>query len=63
MASTHTPVSPTEPLAPWRGGKRNLANKIIARIEAIEHRCYAEPFVGMAGVFLRRKARPHAEAI
>ena len=54
MASTLVPVPPAEPLAPWVGGKRLLAKRIIARIEAIPHDCYAEPFVGMGGVFLRR---------
>ncbi len=43
-----------EPLAPWFGGKKHLAKRIIERIDAIPHRCYAEPFVGMGGVFLRR---------
>lgn len=45
------------------GGKRFLAKRIIERIEAIPHRCYAEPFVGMGGVFLRRGKRPGSEAI
>ena len=33
------------------------------RIEAIPHRCYTEPFVGIGGVFLRRAKRPQSEAI
>ena len=45
------------------GGKRLLAKRIIARIEAVPHRCYAEPFVGMGGVFLRRAQRPRSEII
>ncbi|MDE0717157.1 MAG: DNA adenine methylase [Rhodospirillaceae bacterium] len=57
------PVEPAEPLAPWLGGKRHLAKRIAARIEATPHRCYAEPFVGMGGVFLRRRRRPSSEAI
>ena len=57
------PVDPATPLAPWAGGKKLLASRIIARIEAIPHRCYAEPFAGMGGVFLRRKARPKSEII
>ena len=40
-------VEPTMPVAAIMGGKRCLAARIIARIEAIPHRCYAEPFVGM----------------
>ena len=52
-----------EPLAGWLGGKKLLAKRIIARIDAIPHRCYAEPFVGMGGVFLRRTRKPKAEII
>ena len=51
------------PPAPWIGGKRRLAAKIIARIGAIEHRTYVEPFVGMGGVFFRRSDRAAAEVI
>lgn len=58
-----TPVEATLPVAPWLGGKRNLATLICRRIEAIPHTTYAEPFVGMGGVFLRRAARPSAEVI
>ena len=56
-------VEPAEPIAPWLGGKKNLAKRIIARIGAVPHDCYAEPFCGMAGVFLRRTARPKAEIL
>lgn len=56
-------VAPAEPIAPWLGGKRLLARRIAARIERVPHRCYAEPFVGMGGVFLRRSKRPRAEVI
>jgi DNA adenine methylase len=54
-------VPPAAPVAPWLGGKKVLHRAIIARIEAIEHSTYVEPFVGMGGVFLRRKWRPKAE--
>lgn len=54
-------VSPAHPVAPWRGGKLALHSKIIARIDAIEHQTYAEPFVGMGGVFLRRTWVPKLE--
>ena len=57
------PVKPAEPLAPWFGGKKYLAGRIIKRIEAIPHRCYAEPFVGMGGVFLRRRSKPKSEIL
>ncbi len=58
-----TPVAPAEPVAPWFGGKRLLAKRIIARIDAVPHKCYAEPFVGMGGVVLRRANRPKSEII
>ena len=57
------PIEAAEPLARWLGGKRILAKRIIARLEAIPHRCYAEPFVGMGGVFFRRKQRPKSEIL
>ena len=56
-------VQPAKPLAPWLGGKRNLAGRVIERIEAVEHSCYAEPFVGMGGIFLRRAKRPKSEIL
>ena len=52
-----------KPPAPYIGGKRVLANTIIKQIEAIDHRTYVEPFVGMGGVFLRRSQRPRGEVI
>lgn len=60
-------VAPTRPAAPWLGGKRNLAKRICAIIDADAraggHTTYAEPFIGMGGVFLRRTSRPRAEFI
>ena len=58
-----TPVDPALPVAPWLGGKRNLAKRITAVLDATPHSTYAEPFVGMGGVFLRRRMRPRAEVI
>lgn len=58
-----SPIRPTRPVAPWRGGKRVLAKRIGERIESIEHTRYVEPFVGMGGVFFRRSARPKLEVI
>ena len=58
-----TAVAPVRPVAPYVGGKRNLAKRLVALIETIPHRTYAEPFVGMGGVFLRRRFRPEAEVI
>jgi DNA adenine methylase len=57
------PVQPTLPVAPWLGGKRNLAKRITAILDAVPHSTYCEPFVGMGGVFFRRTMRPKAEAI
>ena len=56
-------VQPAEPVAAWFGGKKYLAKRIIARIKAIPRRCYAEPFVGMGGMFLRRATRPKSEIV
>jgi DNA adenine methylase len=56
-------ITPILPIAPWMGGKRNLAKRITGLIDADEHQTYAEPFVGMGGIFLRRSRRPRAEVI
>jgi DNA adenine methylase len=58
-----TPVTHVRPVAPWVGGKRNLAGRICKLIDAIPHAQYCEPFVGMGGIFLRRSAKPAAEVI
>lgn len=60
--STQT-VTPVRPVAPYLGGKRNLAKRLVAMIDQIDHTTYAEPFVGMGGVFLRRIHQPKAEVI
>lgn len=60
---TLTPIAPTRPLAPYIGGKRALAKRLIAIINETPHTTYAEVFVGMGGVFLRRDQRPAAEVI
>lgn len=51
------------PVAPYRGGKKNLAKRLCTMIDATPHTTYAEPFVGMGGVFLRRRSQPRAEFI
>ncbi len=56
-------VDPVRPVAPYIGGKRNLARRLVARIAEIEHDLYAEPFVGMGGVFFRRASRPRVEVV
>lgn len=58
-----TAITPTKPVAPYRGGKRNLSKRLCEMIAQTPHTLYAEPFVGMGGVFLRRAARPRAEVI
>ena len=57
------PVKPVAPIAPYVGGKRLLAKHITKLIEAVPHTCYAEPFVGMGGIFLRRRQQPQTEVI
>ena len=61
------PVTPVRPAAAYVGGKRNLAKRLVTRlialIDTIPHTTYAEPFVGMGGVFLRRQRKPRAEVI
>lgn len=56
-------VSPVRPAAGYQGGKKNLARRICAIIDRTPHDGYAEPFVGMGGIFLRRSTRPKAETI
>ncbi|PZQ56288.1 MAG: DNA methyltransferase [Novosphingobium pentaromativorans] len=62
MQSIHS-VLPVSPAAGYQGGKRNLARRICAMIDRTPHEAYAEPFVGMGGIFLRRGTRPKAEVI
>lgn len=54
-------VEPLSGAAPYIGGKRNLAARIVHEIGKVPHLCYAEPFVGMGGVFfagrMRRRSR------
>ncbi|MFN3883285.1 MAG: DNA adenine methylase [Rhodocyclaceae bacterium] len=65
MESSHTLdyVEPIRPIAPYIGGKRNLAQRLVKVIESVPHATYAEPFVGMGGVFFRRSLRPKGEVI
>ena len=60
---TLMPVRPVKPVAPWVGGKRALSSRLVEMISRIDHKLYAEPFVGMGGVFFRRKHRPVCEVI
>lgn len=63
MKTPLTPVDPVQPVAPWIGGKRNLARRICTILDGMSCTTYAEAFVGMGGIFLRRSARPRAEVI
>lgn len=66
MHGTHSAlrtIQPVRPAAPYVGGKRLLASSIIERINTIDHTLYAEPFVGMGGVFFRRDQIPPCEII
>lgn len=60
---TYRPVAAVKPAAGYVGGKKQLAKSIVERIERIPHATYAEPFVGMGGVFFRRNIRPKGEVI
>lgn len=57
------PVRPTAPAAAYIGGKKQLAARLVGVIQAVPHTTYAEPFVGMGGVFLRRTRIPPCEVI
>ena len=59
----HRAVAPCKPPAPYVGGKRQLARRLADRIEAVEHRIYAEPFVGLGGVFLQRRFAAPVEIV
>jgi hypothetical protein len=56
-------IAPIRPPAPYIGGKRMLAKRLVERINAVPHTLYAEPFVGMGGIFFRRDQRPKCEVI
>lgn len=56
-------IQPTRPPAAYIGGKRALSKRLVSLINATPHETYAEAFVGMGGVFLRRTRQPRAEVI
>ena len=57
------PVDAVMPAAGYIGGKKNLFKRILPCIDGQPHRTYAEPFVGMGGVFFRRQFKPKSEVI
>jgi DNA adenine methylase len=60
---TFRPVAPIRPAAAYIGGKRRLGEQLARRIEAVPHETYAEPFVGMGGVFFRRRWAARCEVV
>jgi DNA adenine methylase len=56
-------VAPVRPAAAYIGGKRRLGEQLARRIEAVLHETYAEPFVGMGGVFFRRRWAARREVV
>lgn len=63
MENAYRGVNPVSPPAPYIGGKKQLSARLAALIARIPHLTYAEPFVGMGGVFFRREVAPSAEVI
>ncbi len=60
---THHPVTPIRTPAAYVGGKRQLSRRLVELIANTPHDLYAEAFVGMGGVFLKRTAQPRYEVI
>ena len=63
MSESMRKIEPVQPAAPYLGGKSRLAKVIVPLIESIDHKTYAEPFVGMGGIFLRRISVPVSEVV
>lgn len=57
------PVEPVRPPAAYIGGKKQLSKRLVDLINQTPHQLYAEAFVGMGGVFLKRTQRPRHEVI
>ena len=56
-------VPKARPVAGYVGGKKQLAGRLAALIEATPHDLYGEVFAGMAGVFFRRSTAPKVEVL
>ncbi|MGH0001290.1 DNA adenine methylase [Pseudovibrio ascidiaceicola] len=52
-----------EPIAPYLGGKSQLAKTIVGKIQQIKHATFVDVFFGMGGVFFRRVSVPKLEVI
>ncbi|HWJ71924.1 MAG TPA: DNA adenine methylase [Kaistia sp.] len=61
--SDHRAVPKARPVAGYVGGKKQLARRLSAMIEATPHDLYGEVFAGMAGVFFRRQTAPKVEVL
>jgi len=58
-----SPIDPVSPPAAYIGGKKLLAKRIVTLINDTPHNGYAEPFLGMGGVFFRRDRKPKTEVV
>jgi len=63
MSDVLKPINPVKPVAAYIGGKKQLSTRLAALSSRVPHVTYAEPFIGMGGVFLRRQCVPKAEVI
>ena len=52
-----------EPVAPYLGGKSQLAARIVGKINQTSHQSYVDVFCGMGGVFFKRSSVPKCEVI
>lgn len=59
----YRPAPKARPVAPYVGGKKQLARRLAAMIEATPHELYGEVFAGMAGVFFKRRTAPKVEVL
>jgi DNA adenine methylase len=57
------PVPSARAVAPYVGGKKQLAKLLAERIESTPHSLYGEVFAGMAGVFFKRRLAPKVEVL
>lgn len=51
----------TDPIVPWIGGKRRLADRLLPHFP--NHQCYVEPFAGGAALFFLRPAPAEVEVL
>ncbi len=52
---------PANPIVPWLGGKRRLADKLIPLFP--QHDCYVEAFAGGAALFFLRPMPARCEVL